>query len=47
MGACVMAARKNASKVGATISTTERNNVRNEIIKALLFGKTNTRVGVA
>lgn len=34
-----MKIRKNASKSGATISTTERNNVRNEIIKALLFGE--------
>lgn len=34
-----MTARKNASKVGATISTTERNSVRNEIIKALLLGE--------
>ncbi|POY47498.1 helix-turn-helix domain-containing protein [Avibacterium paragallinarum] len=39
MGACVMITRKNVSKVGATISTTERNNVRNRIIKALLLGK--------
>lgn len=34
-----MVVRKNASKAGATISTTERNNTRNGIIKALLFGE--------
>ena len=39
MGACVMKIRKNASKTGATISTTERNNVRNEMIQALLSGE--------
>lgn len=34
-----MITRKNASKVGATISTTERNSARNEILKALLYGE--------